>query len=216
MASFDAILFDFDGVLVDSEPLHCACWAEALAPLGIRLEWDYYRAHYLGMDDREMIPRIAAQASPPLDWTALWAKYPNKRDCLQQRLERPPFLPELAGLLADLRREHKLAVVSTSARVEVEPALVAGEIRSYFAAVVTGENTERHKPSPDPYLLAARLLGSRKPLVVEDSEPGIASARAAGFEVLAVPNAAVMPRLLRERLSRNSYTREGDARSSEP
>jgi len=201
MPRFDAILFDFDGVLLDSEPLHCACWAEVLAPLGVKLDWDYYRENYLGVDDRVMIPRIASSAMPPLDWRELWAQYPNKLDCLRKRLERPPFSPALAALLADLRRDHKLAVVSTSARVEVEPPLEAGQIRHYFDAVVTGESTERHKPAPDPYLLAASLVGARKPLVVEDSAPGIASGRAAGFEVLAVESAAGMPGLLRDLLT---------------
>ena len=206
MARFDAILFDFDGVLLDSEPIHCACWAEVLAPLGVQLDWEYYREHYLGVDDRVMIPLIASSAIPPLDWRTLWAQYPNKRDCLRKRLERPPFLPELAALLTDLRRDHKLAVVSTSARVEVEPPLEAGRIRHYFDAVVTGENTERHKPEPDPYLLAAELIGAHKPLVVEDSAPGIASGRAAGFEVLAVTSAAGMPAQLRELLASGSQS----------
>jgi beta-phosphoglucomutase len=203
MPSFDAILFDFDGVLLDSEPLHCACWAEALAPLGIRIEWDYYREHYLGVADRDMIPIIAARADPPRKWERLWERYPAKRECLRKKLEQPPFLPELTALLAELRRRHKLAVVSTSVRVEVEPALIAGGIRRYFDAVITGENTARHKPAPDPYLLAAQRLSAHNPLVLEDSEPGIASGRAAGFEVLPVPDAAVMPALLRRRLSEN-------------
>jgi beta-phosphoglucomutase len=203
MPPFDAILFDFDGVLLDSEPLHCACWAEVLAPLGIRVEWDYYREHYLGVADRDMIPLIAARADPPRNWETLWERYPAKRECLRKKLEQPPFLPELTALLADLRRGHKLAVVSTSVRVEVEPALIAGGIRRYFDAVITGENTERHKPAPDPYLLAAQQLSARNPLVLEDSQTGISSGRAAGFEVLAVPNAAAMPALLRRRLSEN-------------
>ena len=206
MSRFDAILFDFDGVLLDSEPLHCACWADVLAPLGVKLDWAYYRDHYLGVDDRVMIPRIAAAAVPPLDWRTLWAQYPNKRDCLRKKLVQPPFPPELADLLADLCRDHKLAVVSTSARVEVEPPLEAGGIRHYFDAVITGENTERRKPAPDPYLLAAGLVGARKPLVVEDSAPGIASGRAAGFEVLAVESAALMPGLLRGLLAGRSQS----------
>lgn len=206
MPRFDAILFDFDGVLLDSEPLHCACWAEVLAPLGVKLDWAYYRDHYLGVDDRVMIRRIAAAAVPPLDWRTLWAQYHNKRDCLRKKLVQPPFPPELPDLLADLGRDHKLAVVSTSARVEVEPPLEAGGIRHYFDAVITGENTERHKPAPDPYLLAAALVGARKPLVVEDSAPGIASGRAAGFEVLAVESAALMPGLLRGRLAGRSQS----------
>ena len=211
MPAFDAILFDFDGVLIDSEPLHCACWAEVLAPWGVRLEWEEYRSRYLGMDDREMIPRIAAAMEPPLDWQILWAEYPNKRDCLRKRLEQPPFLDELAGLLENLRREYKLAVVSTSARVEAEPPLEAGNLRRYFEAVVTGENTERHKPAPDPYLLAARLIGAIEPLVVEDSQPGIASGLAAGFAVLAVASAAAMPGLLRARLAQQGSGASGPA-----
>jgi beta-phosphoglucomutase len=207
MPLFDAILFDFDGVLLDSEPLHCACWAEALAPLGIRVEWNYYREHYLGVADRDMIPIIAARANPPRNWETLWERYPVKRECLRKKLEQPPFLPELTALLADLRRRHKLAVVSTSVRVEVEPALIAGGIRRYFECVITGENTARHKPAPDPYLLAAQQLSARNPLVLEDSKPGITSGRAAGFEVLAVPNAAAMPALLRQRLSEDGSAR---------
>src|SRR3974390_1752731 len=109
MARFDAILFDFDGVLLDSEPIHCACWAEVLAPLGVQLDWEYYREHYLGVDDRVMIPLIASSAIPPLDWRTLWAQYPNKRDCLRKRLERPPFLPQLAAPLAAFRRATKNA-----------------------------------------------------------------------------------------------------------
>lgn len=208
MPTFDAIFFDFDGVLLDSEPLHWACWTKALAPLGIRVEWEYYRDHYLGVADRDMIPIIAAQADPPLEWETLWDCYPAKRECLRKRLEQPPFLPELPGLLADLRCRHKLAVVSTSVRVEVEPALVAGGIHQYFDAVITGENTTRHKPAPDPYLYAAQQLSAQNPLVLEDSEPGIASGRAAGFEVLPVTNAAAMPGLLRQRLAESAAITE--------
>jgi beta-phosphoglucomutase len=196
MPHFDAILFDFDGVLLDSEPLHCACWAKVLAPFGVKLDWEYYRDHYLGVADRDMIPKIAAGLDPPVDAGTLWAEYPNKRDCLRRCLEHPPFSEQLAGLLAGLWRQYKLAVVSTSARVEVEPPLVVGGIRQYFEAVVTGEDTERHKPEPDPYLYAARLINAKNPLVIEDSAPGIASGQAAGFEVLAVTSAAQMPEQL--------------------
>ena len=207
MPQFDAILFDFDGVLIDSEPLHCACWAEVLAPFGVKLDWDYYREHYLGVDDRVMIPQIAGGLDPPVESAVLWAQYANKRDCVRRRLEHPPFAERLPGLLRGLGREYKLAVVSTSARVEVEPPLEAGGIRLYFEAVVTGEDTELHKPAPDPYLHAARLIGARNPLVLEDSAPGIASGRAAGFEVLAVTSAAAMPELLLARLAASSVTR---------
>ena len=99
MPAFDAILFDFDGVLVDSEPLHCACWAEVLGPLGVNLTWEFYRDHYLGIDDRDMLRRIAAEVSPPLDWQALWTQYPAKKELFHHKMEQPPFPPELPKLL---------------------------------------------------------------------------------------------------------------------
>jgi HAD superfamily hydrolase (TIGR01509 family) len=180
-------------VLVDSEPLHSACWAEVLAPFGPALEWDYYREHYIGLDDRDMIRDIAGRAG--LQWETLWAQYPKKKELFSRRMQHPPFHPQLGKLLESLHREYRLAVVSSSARSEIEPPLEAGGLRQYFEAMVTGGDAPRHKPAPDPYLMAARLVSSKSPLVVEDSEPGIASGRAAGFEVLAV-NASEMPELL--------------------
>ena len=196
MPRFDAILFDFDGVLLDSEPLHAACWTEVLAPLGVTLDWDDYRARFVGMDDREMLRIIAAEADPPLDWQTLWDRFPAKQERFRELMKSPPFPPGLPGLLERVRRDYKLAVVSSSSRIEIEPPLEACGLRHYFEVVVTGGDVIHHKPAPDPYLLAANLLGARAPLVVEDSPPGIASGRAAGFEVLPVNSAAGMPDLL--------------------
>ena len=60
MGDFDAILFDFDGVLADTEPVHWACWAEVLRPFGAALTWEYYRDHGIGIDDKEMLRMLAA------------------------------------------------------------------------------------------------------------------------------------------------------------
>jgi HAD superfamily hydrolase (TIGR01509 family) len=196
MPRFDAILFDFDGVLLDSEPLHAACWAEVLAPLGVTLDWDDYRARFVGMDDREMLRIIAAEADPPLDWQTLWDRFPAKQERFRELMKSPPFPPGLPELLERVHRDYKLAVVSSSSRIEIEPPLEARRLRRYFEVVVTGGDVKHHKPAPEPYLLAANLLGARAPLVVEDSAPGIASGRAAGFEVLPVKSAAAMPDLL--------------------
>lgn len=196
MPRYDAILFDFDGVLLDSEPLHAGCWAEVLAPFGVSLTWEEYGARYVGLDDRLMLRMIAEEAVPPLDWEILWAQYPAKKELFRLRMENPVFAPGLPQLLERLRQEYKLAVVSSSARMEIEPPLETCNLRRYFQALVDGGAVERHKPAPDPYLLAARLLDARQPLVVEDSPPGIASGKAAGFDVLAVKSAADMPELL--------------------
>lgn len=202
MNQIDAILFDFDGVLIDSEPLHCACWAEVLKPLGVKLKWDFYSRECIGIDDREMLRMMATQSDPPRNWDELWAQYPAKRDLFRERtLQSPPFDPALSGLLEELSGRYKMAVVTSSARVEIEPLLQAGQLRQYFDTMVCDREAGGLKPAPDPYLKAARELGARMPLVIEDSAAGIASARAAGFEVIAVKSPADVPAQLRRRLA---------------
>ena len=198
MPEFDAILFDFDGVLADTEPVHWACWAEVLKPFGIALEWEYYRDHGIGIDDKEMLRTLAGLANPPLDWRTLFAEYPRKKELFRRRvLAHPPFDPALDAFLENLHRTYRLAVVTSSARGEIDPLLVRGGLRHRFDALVGAEDVTHYKPDAEPYRRAAELLGVRAPLVVEDSEAGIASGRAAGFEVLCVQSPAEVPDLLR-------------------
>jgi HAD superfamily hydrolase (TIGR01509 family) len=82
----------------------------------------------------------------------------------------------------------------------VEPPLVRSGIRQYFQLLVTGEDVQNFKPSPEPYLLAAERLGARRPLVIEDSDAGVASGQAAGFEVLRVSSVEAVGREVLERL----------------
>ena len=163
MHEFEAILFDFDGVLLDSEPVHWACWAELLANAGLTLTWEYYRDNCIGIDDRDMLRVMAEAARPPRDWTSLWALYPAKKKLFQERMTQPPFEPALDQLLDQLRGQYKLGVVSSSACVEIEPLLVAGGLRHHFETIVGGENVTNHKPAPDPYLLAASRMQSARP-----------------------------------------------------
>jgi beta-phosphoglucomutase len=201
MTEFEAILFDFDGVLIDSEPVHWACWAEMLKPKGVILDWDFYREHCIGIDDRDMLRMLAARAEPPRDWEPLWELYPAKKDLFRQRMSAAPRFPsDTVALLEQLRGRYKLAVVSSSATDEIEPLLSAGGIRRHFETVVGGNQVQLQKPAPEPYLLAAERLGVRKALVVEDSAAGEASGRAAGFEVLRVTHPDEMARRVIERL----------------
>jgi beta-phosphoglucomutase len=201
MTPFDGILFDFDGVLIDSEPLHFACWAEVLRPVGVDLEWDFYSNYCIGIDDREMLRMMATRSNPPREWSELWSLYPAKRDLFRERtLKLPPFHPALSELLEELRGFYKMAVVTSSGRTEIEPLLQAASLRDFFGVMVCGREAGGLKPLPDPYLKAARDLGVKQPLVVEDSAAGIAAGRAAGFEVLAINSPSDVPRAVRERL----------------
>jgi len=198
---YEAILFDFDCVLADSEPIHFECWQEILATFGLHLGWKIYAERGIGASDRSLLSLMCQQTDPQFDLERLVAEYPRKKDLFRTRmLERQPFCAEVFELLPQLH-EYQLAVVTSSGQTEVEPILIHAGLRDYFHAAVYGGDVKRHKPAPDPYLLALEKLGVRTALVVEDSDAGEASARAAGLEVLRVRTPAEMPRLLRGALA---------------
>ena len=185
--SWDALLFDFDGVLADTEPLHFACWNEVLQPFGIQVSWDFYQKQCIGVTDRLMIERLVAARIPPAAFEEVYSQYPRKKEIFRAHMEaNPPFPEETLLLIRELSSNFNLAVVSSSGRLEIEPALSAAGIRQYFQSLVCGKEVPNLKPAPDPYLRAAELLGAARPLVVEDSEAGVASGQAAGFDVLRV------------------------------
>jgi HAD superfamily hydrolase (TIGR01509 family) len=198
---FDAILFDFDGVLADTERVHHACWNRILEPFGIQVEWPVYLRECVGVSDRLMIQRLASERIPPIAFEDVWAQYPRKLEMFHQYLTAtPPFLSDTLDLVRELGAEYALAVVSSSARPEVEPPLEQAGILACFRALVCGREVPELKPSPVPYLRAAELLGARRPLVVEDSDAGEVSGRAAGFEVVRVSSAEAVAREVRAAL----------------
>jgi HAD superfamily hydrolase (TIGR01509 family) len=197
MNYYDCILFDFDGVLADTEPIHHACWRAVLAPFGIDLDWETYRTRCIGPSDWEILVMLGRQHNPPLDPHQLYAARPRKQRIFAARMKAdPPISSATVDLMVALK-DYRLAVVSSSDVSEIEPPLVASGIRAELAALVTASHVQKHKPDPEPSLLAARLLKAERPLVVEDSPTGIASATAAGFDVLRVENPAAMPAALR-------------------
>ncbi len=201
---YEAILFDFDGVLVDSEPVHFECWQEILRTFGMHLDWETYRTHGIGVSDRDLMALICQQAGRPLEVDRLLAEYPRKKELFRDRmLQRQAFPTGVLELFPQLQA-YQLAVVTSSGQSEVEPILREAGIHDFFRAVVYGGDVKKLKPAPDPYLLAVKKLGVRRALVVEDSDAGEASARAAGLDVLRVESPSEMPELLRERIELSS------------
>ena len=197
---YEAILFDFDGVLADSEPVHFECWQEILRSYSLDLDWKTYCDQGIGVSDRKLLALLCERARRPTALELLIAEFPRKREMFRARmLERQPFPAEVFELLRELR-DYRLAVVTSSGQPEVEPVLEKAGLRSFFDAAVYHADTRQHKPAPDPYLLAMEKLGVRTALAVEDSDAGQESARAAGLDVLRVPSPEEMPALLRQRL----------------
>jgi beta-phosphoglucomutase len=198
---YDSILFDFDGVLADTEPVHWTCWAEIVRPLGIDLDWETYRRIGIGATDRVLCEAIADLAEPGVLTQEVLDKYPAKcKLFLDKSRTIRPVSKTTIRLVASLE-DYGLAVVTSSFASEVEPLLEQAGIRQYFGALVAAADVQHHKPAPDPYLLAAELLHAKHPLVIEDSSAGVASARAAGFDVVKLATPAELAEVLRAALS---------------
>lgn len=182
---YDALLFDFDGVLADTEQFHFSSWRDTLAPLGISIDWPWYQANCVGIADHVVARRFGV-GDP---FALVEAKQQRFRALLEVS---PPFLESTSAFLRELAESYRMAVVSSSFRTEVEPPLVRAGLDACFVKILCGDEVERLKPAPDPYLKAAAILGARHPLVIEDSETGIASGRAAGFDVVRVSSPGEM------------------------
>jgi histidinol dehydrogenase len=215
-----AVLFDFDGVLVDSEADHFRAFAAVLAPFGIRLTREIYDRRYLAFDDRRAIREMLADAGPgaaaarmrrgtvaggarrrpPVPSPEVLVR---RKQALFRRLTggASPLLPGAARLVRTLGRAGApLAVVSGAARAEVLASLRRGGILDRFATIVTAEDVERSKPDPEGYLLALRHLGCEGGegcVAIEDSPGGIRAARAAGLRVAGVATSYPPARLRR-------------------
>jgi beta-phosphoglucomutase len=200
MNRYEAILFDFDGVLVDSEPVHFVCWQEILEPFGLSLDWKTYCEQGIGVSDRAMLAMLCKQSDPPLDIELLAVEYPRKKEMFRDKMLAAPAVTQMVIDLLDGLSGYKLAVVTSSGQAEVEPILEAAGVRRRFDTVVFGGDVKNLKPAPDPYRLAVERLGVTRALVVEDSEAGVASGLAAGLDVLKVPSPREMAGLVRSRL----------------
>ncbi len=208
-SGYDAILFDFDGVLVDSEPIHWACWREVVAPYGLALTWEDYARECIGVSDRKMIEALCRIAGRDSLFDPVWAEYPRKKALFRDRMLLAVPMPTATRELLLQMAGPPLAVVSSSGRLEVEPALEAAGVRAAFATIVTGDDVRRLKPDPEPYLIAAARLGARRPLVVEDSDAGARAGSAAGFDVLRIADPERTAESVLARLGPSSWTPAG-------
>lgn len=187
----DVLLFDFDGVLADTERVHHASWNTVLEPYGIQFTWPEYVKQCVGIADRMVAERL--QLPEPASAVA------RKQQLFRQGLEEtPPFQQETIELLQELVESYRMAVVSSSYRTEIFPPIERAGLLPLFETLVFGNDVQNLKPAPDPYLLAVARLGARSALVIEDSEAGVASGTAAGLEVLRVSGPDRMAAELRQ------------------
>jgi len=183
----DAVIFDMDGVLADSEPLHQDVIRVMLAEYGV--DWDITHGDpTVGLRSLDGFEVICAHHPLPHDARRLDALYTARvLPVLRERLVPLSGVPEVPRALA--ARGVRLAVGSSSNPEVIETTLATLGVRTLFEAVVSGAEVAHGKPAPDIFLEAAMRLGVLPGacLVIEDSERGVQAARAAGMRCVAIP-----------------------------
>jgi HAD superfamily hydrolase (TIGR01509 family) len=183
----EAILWDNDGVLVDTEGLFFDATRDALARAGVSVTRNEFIDHVLRTGSN-LFDRLLERGWSPDEITALREE---RNDLYSERLRRESLLiAGAADVVRKLAARYRMAIVTSSLRVHLEIGHRHGRILSLFETVVTREDYERSKPDPEPYLTAlARLkLAARACVAIEDSERGLLAARAAGLRCVIVPN----------------------------
>ena len=184
-----AIVFDFDGVIADSEPLHLRALQEVLAPLGTTVERDEYYQRYLGYDDVGAFRAISADRGLGLDDGGIRKLIVAKSVIYRSLLEGDGVLyPGAAACVERLANDYPLGIASGALRHEIEAILRGGGLSPYFRFIVASGETSAGKPAPEPYLRAADLHGlpPAECVAIEDSLWGIESARGAGMKCVGI------------------------------
>lgn len=183
----DAVLFDFDGVIADSERLHWAAFRETLKPLGRMLSWEEYREKLMGFDDRGAFQFLFPPRSPREIDELVDAKALAFLSLLSEN-GGAAALPGVVELIRSLSGTVPIAICSGALRSDIDPILIKLGIDQAFDTMVTADDTPVSKPNPAPYRLACSRLGITCGLAIEDTPAGIQSAKGAGLHVLAVTN----------------------------
>jgi beta-phosphoglucomutase len=176
-----ALLLDFNGTLSDDEPLLCAIFQELFAELGKPISEEDYYDRLAGLSDPEVVEKWLGKPDPEL----VAHKIERYREL---SADGSTVSPEARQAVLDAAGRVAVAVVSGSARSEIEPVLEAAGVSSAIAAVVASEDVEHGKPAPDGYRRALELLeiSPDEAVAVEDSDVGITAAKAAGLRCFAV------------------------------
>ena len=200
-----AVLFDFDGVIVNSEPLHFHAFREVLAEEGLELSEEEYYRELIGFDDKGAVRHIFQRLGRPLDPKTYLRILTRKSEAMMDLIRSRKYeaLPGVEELVRGLWRNYPLAICSGALREEIEAMLEGIGLRDCFKVIVAAEDVTIGKPDPQGYLMTAKLLGEKVKsvltpancLIVEDAPTVIHSVRAAGFKVIGVATSYPLEKL---------------------
>ena len=193
-----AVIFDFDGVIVDTEPIHHAAFQRTLEPFGLHFTWQEYVETYIGFDDRDAFRHAFSAKGRVLSQEILFQLIERKasvfNEVIRSGVKAYPGVVELIRLLHT--KKIPLAICSGALRSDIDPILAMLSIADYFKVIVTANDVAASKPDPECYALAFQKLLSAEnnsfskvaTLAIEDTPAGISAAKAAGLKVCAVTN----------------------------
>ena len=203
-----AIIFDFNGIILDDEPFHFRAMCDAVAQVGITITKEEYWNSYLPLDDWRCLAAICRAHTVELDpeqrEAILIAKSQNYRRLLRDQI---PLFPGAVHFVRSASQHYPLALASGARRDEIENTLQSAGLFPCFRVVVAAEDFTRGKPHPDSFLLALERLNEslngqsspiqpRECLVIEDAIGGVEGARAAGMRCMAVSNSYARAQLM--------------------
>ena len=192
-----AIVFDFDGVIANSEPLHLTAFQQALAPEGIELSPTDYFARYLGYDDVGLFVALAKDRGLAMSGADVTGLVTRKGERMQALLRSGTVLfPGATEFIREAAAAVPIAIASGALRHEIDEVIDAAGVSDLFSTIVAAGDTPQSKPSPAPYMLAYERLKQATNLdldrlrcvAIEDSRWGLESARGAGLRCVGVTN----------------------------
>jgi beta-phosphoglucomutase len=201
----EAVIFDFDGVIVDTEPLHYAAFQRTLEPLGLHFTWQEYIETYIGFDDRDAFRHAFSTQGMILSQEKLSLLIGQKgaffNEVIRSGVSAYPGVLDLIFHLSAIK--IPLAICSGALKSDIDPILDMLGIAKFFDIVVTADDVAASKPDPECYQLAFRRLQSAHQnrfskdvtIAIEDTPAGISAAKAAGLIVCAVTNSYPANRL---------------------
>ncbi|MDD2853619.1 MAG: HAD family hydrolase [Desulfuromonadaceae bacterium] len=201
----EAVIFDFDGVIVDTEPLHYTAFQRTLEPLDLHFTWEEYVETYIGFDDRDAFRHAFLAKNLPLGQNELHALIEKKAAFFQEviRSDVSPY-PGVLDLIHHLHtHDIPLAICSGALRADIDPILAMLGISDLFDVIITADDVAASKPDPECYQLAFTRLhiihqsrfAQERTIAIEDTPAGISAASAAGLKVCAVTNSYPASRL---------------------
>jgi len=184
-----AVVFDFDGVLADTEGLHLRAFQSVLSPLGFALNRDDYFDRFIGLNDHDLVVTIAADHGRSIDADAYAAIMTAKSREYSRLLRAGEVLFDAAAAtVTRLGARYRLGIASGSFHREIDSILKANNLAAAIAVVVGADDVKRSKPYPDPYATAVSALGVNpsRAVAIEDTPLGLSSAKAAGLRTIGI------------------------------